>query len=139
CAGVARVDRFDRPPLPYRALRCRVFRGVAMDEFWNPHARYMARVNRCKGSFSPKKYAVRIDDSHDQWRYELATRALWGWGTSVAEFCRLSAEYVLRHHRRLADVRHTIREEEKAMRRRKRERERRERAERRAATKGRKR
>ncbi|HTQ78568.1 MAG TPA: hypothetical protein VMM92_01120 [Thermoanaerobaculia bacterium] len=110
-----------------------------MGEFWNPHQRYMDRVNRCKGSFSPKVYKVRIDDYHDQRRYELATRALWGWGVSVQEFFRLSAEYVIRHHRRLADVRRTIREEERVVRRRKRERERQERAERRATTKGRRR
>jgi len=102
-------------------------------DFWNPHQRYMDRVNRCNGHFSPKKYTVRVDDSHDQWRYELATRALWGWGTSVAEFFRLAGEYVIRHHRRLADVRRTIREEEREMRRRKRQRERAEKAARRPA------
>jgi len=72
---------------------------------------------------APKKYTVRVDDFHDQWRYELATRALWGWGVSTAEFFRLSAEYVIRHHRGLKEVRRTIREQEKALRRRKRERE----------------
>ena len=69
-----------------------------------------------------KKYTVRVDDSHAQWRYEIAGRALWGWGVSTGEFFRLCAEYVIRHHRGLKEVRRTIRQVEAEMRREKRRR-----------------
>ena len=99
-----------------------------MSGSWNAGDRHTARVNACKGHFSPRKYTVRVDDTHAQWRYRIATTALWGQSTRVEEFFRLSAEYVIRNHRRLAEVRREIREEEKKLRKQKKERERAERA-----------
>src|SRR5882724_11626275 len=93
-----------------------------MSGSWNGHDRHTDRVNACKGSFRPVKYTVTVDDDHAQWRYRIATTALWGQGVGVPEFLRLCAEYVIRHHRGLKEVRHTIRQVEAEMRKEKRRR-----------------
>jgi hypothetical protein len=92
--------------------------------FWNSSQDREVRVARCKGTYSPYKYTVRVDDSHDQWRYRMATTALWGQSVDVPSFFMLCAEYVIQHHRGLKEVRRAIREREKELRRRKREKER---------------
>jgi len=69
---------------------------------------------------SPYKYTVRVNDDHDRWKYRIATEALWGQGVSVSSFFVLCAEYVIAHHRRLKEVRRTIRYVEREDRKRKR-------------------
>jgi hypothetical protein len=94
---------------------------------WNAGDRYTARANACKGDFRPVTYKVRVDDDHAQWRYEIAARALLG--QTASSFFVWCAEYVIRHHRKLKEVRRTIRQEETEMRRRKRQKARERRAE----------
>ncbi len=72
------------------------------------------REARCKGTFSPYKYTVRVDDSHDQWRYRMATTALSGQSVDVPSFFMLCAEYVIQHHRGLKEVRPAIQERERS-------------------------
>jgi hypothetical protein len=95
---------------------------------WTTHGPWQTRANACKGEYRPVVYRVKVDDEFAQWRYRLATTALWGQSVSVESFFYLCVEYVIRHHRKLAAVRREIREEEKKLRRRKKERERAERA-----------
>jgi hypothetical protein len=84
---------------------------------------------------APRKYTVRVDDSHAQWRYEIAARALWGWGVGLPSFFILCTEYVLRHHGGLKEVRRTIRQVEAEMRKEKRRRALEEKREKREALK----
>jgi heme exporter protein D len=72
--------------------------------------------------YSPKRYAVRIDDPHTRWRLRIAAAALWGHGVSIPSFLVLCAEHVIRHHRGLKEVRRTIRQVEAERRRKKRKR-----------------
>jgi hypothetical protein len=102
---------------------------------WNTHGQWQTRANACKGDFRPVVYKVRVDDEFAQWRYHLATRALWGQGVRVESFFVLCVEYVIRHHRGLKEVRRTIRQVEAEMRRKKRKRAREDRAATRAALK----
>jgi hypothetical protein len=108
-----------------------VLRGLTMG--YNDMVRREAQRAACKGAYGPYTFKVTVNDSHDEWRYKIASAALWGQSTSIGEFFRLSAEYVLRHHRQLAEVRRKIREEERALRRIKKRREREDRAARRDA------
>ena len=96
--------------------------------FWNPSQDREARVNACKGNYSPHKYTVRVDDDHDRWRYKIAATAIWGQSVDVPSFFIMCTEYFIRHHRKLAVVRRAIREREKELRRQKVARERAERA-----------
>jgi len=98
---------------------------------WNAGDRHGARVAACKGNYDPVTYKVKVDDSHQQWKYEMATRALYGWGVGVPSFFIWAAEYVIRHRREFLDVRHVIREREKELRRARRRKLREERAARR--------
>jgi hypothetical protein len=88
--------------------------------YWNARDYMKARANACTGEFRPKKYTVTVDDTHAQWRYELAARALWG--QTLPSFFSWCVEYVIRHHRLLAPARRAIREREKELRRQKKER-----------------
>jgi hypothetical protein len=88
--------------------------------FWNPSQDRENRAAACKGIYSPMKYSVRVDDDHARWRYRIAAAAIWGESVSVASFFIFCAEYVIRHHRGLKDVRRTIRLVEAEMRKRKR-------------------
>jgi hypothetical protein len=97
---------------------------------WSAADSLKARENACKGTFRPVTYKVRVDDSHAHWRLELAARALWG--QSVPGFLLWCAEYVLRHHRGLKEVRRAIRFKEREMRKAKRRRAREEKREKRA-------
>lgn len=85
--------------------------------------------------YSPKRYAVLIDDPHTRWRLRIAATALWGQGVCIPSFLLLCAEYVLRHHRGLKEVRRTIRQVEAERRREKRRRALEDKAARRAAVK----
>src|SRR5437660_12028706 len=76
---------------------------------WTTHGQWQTRANACKGEYRPVVYRVRVDDEFAQWRYRLATTALWGQSVRVEEFLWLCAEYVIRHHRQLAAVRREIR------------------------------
>src|SRR5437764_1030733 len=100
---------------------------------WNAYDRQEARRHACKGSFRPTVYKVQVDDDHAQWRYQIAAQALGM--RQVAGFFVLCAEYVIRHHRRLAEVRRSIRGREKELRRQKRQRAREDKAATRAALK----
>jgi hypothetical protein len=103
--------------------------------FRNPSQDRETSRAACKGIYSPEKFTVRIDDSHDRWRYRIAVNALWGEGISLPSFFILCAEYVLQHHRKLKEVRRIIRQRETAMRREKRLRQQEEKRERREAVK----
>ena len=87
---------------------------------YNAMVRREARRAACKGAYAPQKFTVTIDDSHDRMRYRLATTALWGQSVGLPSFFILCAEYVIRHHRGLKEVRRQIRLQEAAMRREKR-------------------
>src|SRR5207248_7564326 len=82
---------------------------------WTTHGQWQTRANACKGDFRPVVYRVKVDDEFAQWRYRIATTALWGQSVRVEEFFWLCAEYVIRHHRQLAAVRREIRLKEREM------------------------
>ena len=84
-----------------------------MSGSWNAHDQRVAREAACKGTYSPYKYAVRVDDEHDRWKYRLASTALWGQSVGVPSFFILCAEYVIQHHRGLKSVRQAIRQAER--------------------------
>lgn len=87
---------------------------------YNAMVRREARRAACKGAYDPQKFTVTIYDSHDRMRYRLATTALWGQSVGLPSFFILCAEYVIRHHRGLKEVRRQIRLHEAAMRKEKR-------------------
>jgi hypothetical protein len=88
--------------------------------FWNPSQDRESSRAACKGIYTPEKFTVRIDDSHDRWRYRIAATALWGQNVGLPSFFILCTEYVLQHHRKLKEMRRIIRLRETAMRREKR-------------------
>ena len=90
--------------------------------------KHQAMEAACLGSYDPKKYPVLVNDSLDQWRYRIAYCEIWGPGLDMPTFFILCAEHFIRHHRKLAVVRRTIRERERELRRQKKEREREARA-----------
>jgi uncharacterized protein YegL len=91
---------------------------------YNDMVRREAQRAACKGAYGPYTFKVTVNDSHDEWRYKIASAALWGQSTSIGEFFRLSAEYVLQHHRGLKNVRRAIRQAERQIKEDKRKRER---------------
>ena len=95
-----------------------------MSGSWNDHDRLKARIAACKGTYSPTKYAVRIDDDHARWRYRIASAALFGEGISIPGFLVWCAEYVILYHKDLKNVRRAIRQAERQMVRDKKKRER---------------
>jgi hypothetical protein len=83
--------------------------------FWNPSQDREARVAACLGTYSPYRYNVRVDDDHDRWKYRIAAQALGM--QEVSSFLVWCAEYVIRHNRRLKEVRRSIRYVERDLRR----------------------
>jgi hypothetical protein len=79
-----------------------------------------ARRAACLGFYSPTKFTVTVDDSHDCARYRLATTALWGRDVGVPSFFILCAEYVIKNHKKLKEVRRTILQAERELRKKKR-------------------
>jgi hypothetical protein len=86
-----------------------------MSGSWNAHDRLKARMAACLGTYSPYRYTVRVDDDHDRWKYRIAAQALGM--QEVASFLVWCAEYVIRHNRRLKEVRRSIRYVERDLRR----------------------
>ena len=86
-----------------------------MSGSWNAHDRLKARMAACLGTYSPYRYAVRVDDDHDRWKYRIAAQALGM--QEVASFLVWCAEYVIQHSRRLKEVRRSIRYVERDLRR----------------------
>jgi hypothetical protein len=85
---------------------------------WDAGVRLRARVRVCRWRFIPETYRVRIDDTYDQTRHEMAARHL---RMKLPEYLLFCASYVFRHHRDLAPVRAEIRKwdrEERAQKRR---------------------
>lgn len=90
----------------------------------NPSQDQEDRAAACLGLYHPCAYEVRIDDTHVQWKFRLASAALFGQTVGIPSFLLWCAEYVIAHHRELKEVRRTIREAERQIAREKRKRER---------------
>jgi hypothetical protein len=100
---------------------------------WSATDRLKARENACKGTFRPVVYKVEVDDTHNQWRYEVAARAL---GVNeVSSLIFWCTEVVIRRNPLFKEARRIIRQRETELRRQRRKRAREERAARRAALK----
>jgi hypothetical protein len=87
---------------------------------YNAMVRREALQAACLGSYDPKKYPVQVLDSFDQWRYRVAYEAIWGPGLGMPTFFILAAEYFVRHHRGLKEIRRTILQAERELRKKKR-------------------
>jgi hypothetical protein len=87
---------------------------------YNAMVRREARRAACLGTYSPTKYTVTVEDSHNQLRYRLATTALWGESVGLPSFFILCAEYVLKNHKKLKEVRRTLLQAERELRKKKR-------------------
>jgi hypothetical protein len=77
---------------------------------WNAGDRLRARVRACRWEFVPESYRVRIDDTYDQTRHEMAARHL---RMKLPEYLLFCAAYVFRHHRDLVPVRAEMRKWDK--------------------------
>jgi hypothetical protein len=88
--------------------------------FWNSSQDRQNRINACLGSFNPQKFTVTVDDSHDLMRYRLAATALWGQSVGLPSFFLTCAEYVIKNHKKLKEVRRTILQAERELRKKKR-------------------
>ena len=100
---------------------------------WSATDRLKARESACKGEFRPAVYRVEVDDTHNQWRYEVAAQAL---GVDeVSSFIRWCTEVVIRRNRLFKEARKVIRQRETELRRQRRKRAKEEKAARREALK----
>ncbi len=75
---------------------------------YNAMVRREAQEAACLGSYDPKKYPVLVNDSFDQWRYRITYYEIWGPGLDMPTFFILAAEYFIKNHRGLKEVRRTI-------------------------------
>ena len=87
---------------------------------YNAMVRREALRAACLGTYSPTKFSVPVNDDHDRWRYRLAYSAIWGEAIGMPTFFILCAEYVIKHHRGLKEIRRTIQQVEREARKRKR-------------------
>jgi hypothetical protein len=87
---------------------------------YNAMVRREALEASCLGSYDPKKYPVLVIDSFDHWRYRIAYCEIWGPGLGMPTFFILAAEYFIKNHRGLKEVRRTIQQVEREARKRKR-------------------
>jgi hypothetical protein len=87
---------------------------------YNAMVQHSARRAACLGTYDPKKYPVPVNDSFDQWRYRIAYCAVWGPGLDMPTFFILCAEYFIKNHRGLKEVRRTIQQVRREARKRKR-------------------
>jgi hypothetical protein len=86
-----------------------------------PTHTHLARAKACLGTYSPTKFTVHVDDDHDRWRYRIAYSTIWGPGLDMPTFFILCAEYFIKNHRGLKEVRRTIRQVEREKRKKKRQ------------------
>jgi hypothetical protein len=87
---------------------------------YNAMVRREALRATCLDTYDPRKYPVLVIDTFDQWRYRLAYEAIWGAGLGMPTFFILCAEYFIKHHRGLKEVRRTIQQVEREARKKKR-------------------
>ncbi len=87
---------------------------------YNAMVRREALQAACLDSYDPKKYAVVVNDSFDQWRYRIAYSAVWGPGLGMPTFFILCAEYFIKNNRKLREIRRTVRQVERELRKKKR-------------------
>jgi hypothetical protein len=88
---------------------------------YNAMVRREALEAACLGFYEPKKYPVLVNDSFDHWRYRITYCEIWGPGLGMPTFFILAAEYFIKNHRGLKEVRRTIRQVETGLRKKKRQ------------------
>ncbi len=91
-----------------------------MNRSWNAGYRLRDRIRACRWLFDPETYRVRMDDTFDQIRHDVAARHL---GMKLPAYLLFCAAYVFLHHRDLAPVRAEIRRWDREERAKKRERD----------------